>query len=226
MKWLYLSLELASLSLPVVFSVTPRFGLKKNYLALVVSIVIVAIPFILWDVYFTSIGIWGFNPKYHLGIAIFNLPLEEVFFFLSIPFACMFTYHNVQQYRFRLKVSNNTLDLLIAGLAVFLMIVGWGRWYSMSASVLSLALIAFNRFYPLHHQNYFYTAYLLLLIPFFLVNGTLTGMFTPEPVVWYNNLENTGLRLVSIPAEDFLYFFVMFGLTYRLYERYKKKPLD
>jgi lycopene cyclase domain-containing protein len=54
-------------------------------------------------------------------------------------------------------------------------------------------------------MGYFWLAYFIHLIPFFIINGILTGMATPEPVVWYNNNENLGIRLVTIPIEDSIY---------------------
>ena len=43
------------------------------------------------------------------------------------------------------------------------------------------------------------------ITPFFLVNGILTGSGLPEPIVWYNDAENFGLRLGTIPVEDAIY---------------------
>jgi lycopene cyclase domain-containing protein len=47
------------------------------------------------------------------------------------------------------------------------------------------------------------------LIPFLLTNGLLTGAFLPEPIVWYNDAENLGLRIGTIPVEDALFGMLM-----------------
>ena len=57
-------------------------------------------------------------------------------------------------------------------------------------------------------KTYFIT-FLIILIPFLLVNGILTGSFIEEPVVFYNDNENLGIRLGTIPVEDVGYAFTM-----------------
>jgi hypothetical protein len=52
-------------------------------------------------------------------------------------------------------------------------------------------------------------AYLLCLIPFFIVNGILTGATTPEPIVWYSEAHIIGLRMISIPFEDLYYNYAL-----------------
>ena len=53
------------------------------------------------------------------------------------------------------------------------------------------------------------------MVGFVLVNGVLTYL----PVVWYNDLENSGLRLVSIPADDIFYGTALLLMNVSIYER-------
>ncbi|MFT4996189.1 MAG: lycopene cyclase domain-containing protein [Flavobacteriales bacterium] len=72
------------------------------------------------------------------------------------------------------------------------------------------------------HRGIFYLSYMIILIPFTLVNGVLTGYMTPDPIVWYNDAENLGIRFLTIPIEDYLYYFLMYGINYVVYEQIKK----
>jgi lycopene cyclase domain-containing protein len=47
-----------------------------------------------------------------------------------------------------------------------------------------------------------------------IVNGILTGSLIEKEVVWYNPDEILGLRVLTIPAEDFVYGFslILFNL--------------
>jgi lycopene cyclase domain-containing protein len=67
----------------------------------------------------------------------------------------------------------------------------------------------------------FFTIYPVLLIPFFVVNGILTGSVIEQPVVWYNNQENLGIRLFTIPVEDIFYGLELMVLTILFYENFK-----
>ena len=72
-------------------------------------------------------------------------------------------------------------------------------------------------------RSRFYNGLFIGYIPFVLVNGVLTGAFTQAPVVVYNPDEYLGLRLVSIPLDDFAYNFLLEAMVITLYEYFKKK---
>ena len=70
--------------------------------------------------------------------------------------------------------------------------------------------------------NVFYITFLIILTPFFIVNGLLTGSFIQDSVVWYDNYENLGIRLGTIPVEDIGYAFSLLLLNIILIEKLKK----
>jgi lycopene cyclase domain-containing protein len=70
-------------------------------------------------------------------------------------------------------------------------------------------IIVLGTMYKLKLLQQFYISFLIILIPFIIVNGILTGAVTETPIVWYNDLENLGIRFYTIPVEDFGYAFSM-----------------
>jgi lycopene cyclase domain-containing protein len=49
-----------------------------------------------WDVFATCRGHWYFNPTGVYDMRVINLPLEEVLFFIFIPFCCIFTWEAIR----------------------------------------------------------------------------------------------------------------------------------
>src|SRR4029078_2752814 len=92
MKALYLLVDLFTLIIPLLFSFHPKIEFYKSWRYFFPANIIVAAMFITWDIFFTSEGIWSFNPDYITGIYFFNQPMEEILFFICIPFSCVFTY--------------------------------------------------------------------------------------------------------------------------------------
>ncbi|MDO7698288.1 MAG: lycopene cyclase domain-containing protein [Schleiferiaceae bacterium] len=58
-----------------------------------------------------------------------------------------------------------------------------------------------------------------MLIPFFITNGVLTGSFIADEVVWYNDAENLGIRLFTIPIEDVSYAFSLLLFNLLIYTK-------
>jgi lycopene cyclase domain-containing protein len=208
--YLYLFLDFATLSVPLLASFYPKHSYYKHWKSLFKAIFIVAVPFLLWDVFFTYIGVWGFNYNYLTGIKIGNLPIEEVLFFIFIPYSSVFIYFSLEY-----LLKKNPLDKIHKYITYFIIIIlttillfNLTKWYT--ATTFSLVIL-----YLLFHLKrgtnlgLHYLSFCITLVFFFLVNGTLTGSFIDEPVVWYNNLENLGYRMGTIPFEDTFYGFLL-----------------
>jgi len=71
----------------------------------------------------------------------------------------------------------------------------------------------------------FLPSYFVTLIPFFMVNGVLTGSLIEEQVVWYNNAENLNLRIGTIPIEDTIYSLGMLLTVFVLLDYFESKKI-
>ena len=181
-----------------------------------------------WDIIFTNLGVWGFNPLYNLGIHVFLLPLEEWLFFIIVPFACVFIYEVVIYFdntnSFQKLGMPITLGVLV--LCLILLFLGFGQMYTTVTMGLLIPLLLFHQ--VILKGNYlgrFYIAFAFMLIPFFIVNGILTGSFIAEEVVWYNMTETFGYRLFTIPLEDVFYCLFMMLFIITIYEWRKQKAI-
>jgi lycopene cyclase domain-containing protein len=97
------------------------------------------------------------------------------------------------------------------------------RIYSLvSFSLTALFILLTEWFMKAPFLLRFYRAYLIILIPFIIVNGFLTGTGLEQPVVWYNQAENMNLRLFTIPLEDGVYGFLLIGVNIFLLEHFTK----
>ncbi len=125
MNWLYLAIDLGAISVPFIFSFHNQIAFYKKYRAVFCSILVTACFFISWDIYFTGMQVWGFNPNYVLGLYFFNLPVEEVLFFVCIPYACTFTYYSLNKlkwkncYSYPVAYFSITLGILLCLFSLF-----------------------------------------------------------------------------------------------------------
>ena len=213
---------------PVLLSFDRRVAFYKTWPRLFPAIAITGIFFLVWDIYFAQIGVWGFNPRY-ANHFFWGLPLGEWLFFLVVPYCCLFVYECLNYYiKDHLKPFEKGLDWVFAGTFLAVGFLNAGRAYTSSAFVLcGLLLLAHFFIWRTTYRSRFYMAYFVCCIPFVLVNGVLTGGCTEQPVVLYTDSENLssllGFRLVSIPFDDFAYNFLLFGMTVTWFEMLKKR---
>jgi lycopene cyclase domain-containing protein len=224
MDKLYLWLNLGTIAFPLLLSFNRLGHFYRRWYAVFPAILAMALFFLPWDIWFTHNKIWGFNKDYLIGLDIVNLPLEEWLFFLCVPYACLFLYDQLVILNTKniLKPIDRYLDYFILGIAASFLVKGFGGYYTtfLTLSVIVFILIKLNLKSP--NNGIFYLSYIIILLPFSVVNGILTGYITDEPIVWYNNAENLGIRFFTIPIEDFLYYYLIFGMCYTVFEAIKK----
>lgn len=209
--YLYLLLNLGAVLFPLIFSFHPRLNFYKEWRWFFPANCIVALFFIIWDAWFTKQGIWGFNPDYVLGWNIIGLPFEETMFFICIPFASVFTLHALKKIHpgFRLTVPvRNALTFVLITFCLVFAVFFFHKMYTFSAFFMAAVSLIVAHFYLKEKLDHFYMMYAIILIPFFIINGILTGTGIPREVVWYNEKHIIGIRLLTIPVED-----VFYGLT-------------
>ncbi len=222
---LYFILLTVSGAVPLLLSFDKRLQFYKQWKYVFPSILLVALVYIVFDVNFTNRGIWGFNPKYLSGIYLFTLPLEEILFFIVIPYASIFLHESIREYFPKLELQkslNKGLLIVFILMNVLIAIFNADKSYTFYISLkLAIALLLVLLLRSRITRSFFIT-FGVILVPFLIVNGILTGSFIEGEVVWYNNTENLGVRIFTIPIEDFAYAFSMILYNLLLIEQLKK----
>lgn len=178
--------------------------------------------FLFWDVLFTIKGVWSFNPAYIIGLRIFKLPVEEVLFFLTVPFACIFIYACLNYYikwKMNIRLTRIISNLLII-LSIWVLIFNYQKLYTLITFSLLLVLVLLLQYiFKVEWLNRYYVTYAAALIPFYIVNGLLTSI----PVVLYNDAQNLGRRVGTIPVEDHFYCMALLLMNIAFFEYFKNK---
>lgn len=239
-KYAYLLVDLCCLSGPFFLSFHNSVAFYKNFKALLLGLLFMLAIYLPWDILFTHWGIWNFNATYTLQPRWFLLPIEEWLFFIAVPFACVFSFECVRYFKKSppsntfTKITSNSIALVAGAVCVF---AGYkGLWYTFSATLLCAGLLLFHIVRKTNYLGYFLFSWIILLIPFFISNGVLTGLDfykydlintskveISEAIVRYNNEFNLGIRIWSVPVEDFFYGLAMVLLTLTPYEYFRLK---
>ncbi len=221
----YLLVDWSVIFFPLILSFTKPFYFIHLTKRFFISNILVSLFFIVWDIYFTSQNVWSFNNRYVIGLYFFNLPIEEVIFFIAIPFACTFSYSVISKFYDLENVFKLTkyFYYLILIICFIVSLFYWRHKYTYTTFILNNFFILFLIFHNewIFLQKSLFT-YLFVIIFFILSNGVLTGsFFIDEPVVVYNPNEIIGIRIFNIPIEDFFYGMLLQYANFWIFEKIK-----
>lgn len=216
----YFYILAGSLILPLLLSFDKKVAFYKKWKYAFPAMIVPAIIYIAWDAYFTNIGVWSFNPEYITGFRILGLPIEEILFFFVVPYSCLFIYECVKCYFPKIR-NRKTGRIILQMIAVMLLLAApffYNRLYTLFTFVLLGAAIVrvsfFKKTFHYFSGTYFLISYAIILIPFLIVNGLLTRI----PIVVYDDAQNLGIRITTIPMEDIFYGMLLIFLNVVIYE--------
>jgi len=177
-----------------------------------------AVLFLIWDSTVTY-SHWYFNEKYVLGITLFNLPIEEILFFITVPFACLFTWEMIIR-----RTDEKELGCISKIRPYLYLLIPIGIWFFISGkhytglatAFLGLAILLDQLLKTnIILQRRFYLYLLLVLLFTLIFNGYLTW----RPVVTYGVNYQLDFRIITIPIEDFIYGTALIFMNTSIYQK-------
>jgi len=224
-QYTYLLINFFTVIVCFIFSFHHKIKFNRYFGAFLAASLIVGVVFVAWDAWFTKIGVWWFNDQYLLGIRFAGLPLEELLFFICIPFACLFTYFCLDKF---FKLDWKPLPekiFVIISIIIALCIAFWftDRIYTFITFLSTACSLFILKFLlKVNWIGKVSFVYLLLMPGFLMVNGILTGTGLESPIVNYNPEEFMGIRILTIPVEDTVYGYELILWNIFLFQMFKK----
>jgi lycopene cyclase domain-containing protein len=154
-----------------------------------------------------------------------GLPIEEIMFFIVVPYSCIFIYENLVHFIGEKNLFfNKWLYLFPSVIFIILGIIFYRQDYTILAMFsCALFFIIATVFYPTILKMRNYWLYIIIsFVPFIIFNYLLTSLI----VVYYNPNAIWGIRITTIPLEDFFYNFAMLSFYLMAYIYFKNKWIN
>jgi lycopene cyclase domain-containing protein len=214
----YLLINIVIIAVPLLFTFEKKMKFYRRLPEVFTSMFIVGLFYIIWDIYATENSHWSFNPDYILNTAIFGLPLEEILFFITVPYAMLFLFEVLVFYlgsKIRYKPDARSVSLVLSIIFLGVSVILINHSYSFLVLIsCSVYFFIAGVFYSNNiNSGLFWLFILLSYIPFIGVNYLLTSF----PVVIYNPDAIIGTRFLTIPIEDFFYSFSLISFYVMTY---------
>lgn len=219
---LYLLLNISIIGIPLLLTFAPKVYYYRKIKSLMFSVLIISSMFIIWDALATARGDWAFNSKYVGGARLFGLPLEEIIFFLTVPYSCIFLYETFRTYiQDRRVFYSEHIYNALAVLCFAVAIVFINKTYTATVFIMTGVLFTAARLcYVSMFSSGLYWLYVIVCTMLFAIfNHVLTSL----PVVSYSTQAIIGVRVGTIPIEDFFYNYSLLSSYLLIYHFAEKK---
>ncbi len=223
MRFEYLIFNVVVITGPLLLSFDKKVYFVDKWFRVFKALTIPLILFIVWDALVTGRH-WWFNDNYTMNFRLLGLPIEEWFFFVTVPFSSLFIWEVLKAY-FENKsiggLGNNLNRILMIFIPIGIVLFFFGKEYTGLAlfvfGVVGLSDDFLKTKIFKQFRTYQFLGLVLLLILIF--NGYLTA----RPVVLYGESYQVGLRVFTIPIEDFFYGISHLLLCVIFYENLRKQ---
>lgn len=222
-NFIFLGILILIFFVPVFYTITNKNGFRNKLRYGMPAIFITGFMFLLWDIRFTEVGIWSYDADFTIGLFHKSLPLEQWLVYLIFPYTALLIYE-IMKTRFRSLDFNSIFTavslLLVVALAVvaYLFRVRIYTFFSFLFTTIYLAYTIFRKqFKP--HLTHFFLTYLIILIPYFILNWILTWNLAIE----YHQEQVLNVWVGMIPVENFVYLFLLLLINITVYEYLSEK---
>ena len=223
----YLIFNILIIIFPFLLSFDRRIAFWKKWPYLIFSMIVTDLIFVTWDSIVTGIGHWSFNEDHLTGIWVLGIPMEELMFFITVPYACLFTFEVIISYLKDWKVPfSRVVNFSVAAVLVIGAIIFRDQGYTFIVllyTALVVILLTLGK-EPLISRRKFWIFTAGTIFLFTAFNMVLTAIpvveYGPEFIWGGDGLFNG--RFFTIPLEDFFYNFSMLS-TYLLAYKFAKR---
>lgn len=199
-KFAFLFLALGLIVLPFVLQFDKKFFKEGTLPAAIGASLVSGVIFSAITLAMQLAGLLHFDTASTIGLIIGGVPLEQYLLNFSFAFAAsgLYQYLNMKFPKNDLQKYSLAVSNLLLGLCVAFLFFGYTKWYTMfTFATLTVVLFLIEYVGSLRFMYKAYRAFLVMLVPFYLVYGILFW----NGVLRVAKNQLTGMFVAKIPIE-------------------------
>lgn len=217
-NFIFLGILILIFIIPLSYAVTGKYNFRNKLRYGMPAIFITGFMFLLWDIRFTEVGIWSYDPHYTIGLFHKSLPLEQWMVYLVFPLTALLVYEILKN-RFRSLDLNNIYTAVSLLMVVAFAVIAYlfrARVYTFFSFLFTTIYLAYTIFRRQFKSNltHFFLTFFIVLIPYLILNWILTWNLAIE----YHQEQVLNVWIGMMPVENFVYLFLLLLINITVYE--------